>query len=341
MSLVRSASRRLAGLTLAAVSVLGLSSVAACGGAKGTGSATESAAAQSTSDALQKLSAARQKLESLLTASGNSYQWEKSFGSWSGSGSTTRQVFQHGVAVQRSIEQWRIDPGSNRRETTDYKSEIGPDVGTNPGGEPVADIRALYDRCANEVLTQPDANHPSLQLDANGLLEFCTYAIPACQDDCSQGVSITGFQSFDLSLSDAAMQAKLAQAGGTYSYVVGFGSFSGYSSQTTIAFANGQVASRDFKSQQTSGLGGTPTVLAQWHEDASQIGSHQDGAPAKSLEDLYGDCRTALAGTDLTRSSLSLDFDADGVLQRCSFLPVGCMDDCSQGVAIESLKFGP
>jgi hypothetical protein len=154
-----------------------------------------------------------------------------------------------------------------------------------------------------------------------------------------QGVNISDFEPFSLPFARKRLKGKVDAAQGNYSYSVGRGTFSGYAQKTTVTVAANVPVGRSFRA--TQGFGENATVLSSWEEDADSLQTHAEGADPKTLQQLYGDCQTKILRRDLATNRLSLSFNKDGILEFCSTFAVGCAGDCSDGIALQAVKFGP
>ncbi len=78
-----------------------------------------------------------------------------------------------------------------------------------------------------------------------------------------------------------------------------------------------------------------------WIEDTpDMLGIHSIGAPLKTVDELYADCRDILTTkNDEQKYSISLDFYTNGVLSYCRYTRKNCADDCTSGVFIDNLTF--
>lgn len=73
-------------------------------------------------------------------------------------------------------------------------------------------------------------------------------------------------------------------------------------------------------------------------ERGTEVGTHQRGSPALSVEALYEQCEREVLGAD-AEASPRLNFDPKGLLMQCGFAP----DDCSDcpSISIHSLSTYP
>jgi hypothetical protein len=79
---------------------------------------------------------------------------------------------------------------------------------------------------------------------------------------------------------------------------------------------------------------------ANWDEvGASQIGTHPEGAPARTIEELFAVCATDL-DQDPANYKLLLTVGADGVPTTCGATLTQCIDSCFTGFQISSFACG-
>ncbi|MFH6996123.1 hypothetical protein [Flavobacterium sp. FlaQc-48] len=122
----------------------------------------------------------------------------------------------------------------------------------------------------------------------------------------------------------------------SYKYVVAGGSvFATYSWQTTITVSNGKIIYRNFKY-----IGNTANIPAEqleWTENESEINSHQNGAAALTLDEIYAKAKEEWL---IKRKNATNYFEAknDGLISQCGYVEKGCMDDCFVGITIKSIE---
>lgn len=122
-----------------------------------------------------------------------------------------------------------------------------------------------------------------------------------------------------------------------YSYTVPFQSGFGFSDVTTINVFNMTVVRRDFRSFQQS-ANGEEIPLDHWVETRPMIGSHNEGAPARTMEENYNYCRNEVLTQDPNENTIYFAVDDRGILKQCAYFPHGCADDCLTGITIGSLN---
>ena len=121
----------------------------------------------------------------------------------------------------------------------------------------------------------------------------------------------------------------------SYTYVVPFRSWSGYRDETTITVLNGMIVRREFQSFRLDN--GAEVGLDHWVEEGTQLGSHDQGAPRRTMEDNYTYCRNQVLIQDPVENSIYFEVDERGILKQCAYFPNNCADDCLMGITIDSL----
>jgi hypothetical protein len=146
-------------------------------------------------------------------------------------------------------------------------------------------------------------------------------------------------QSLEDQLAQAATQwARHKSACPTYHYDRLVGSFTGDMAVTTVEITADRPAMRDFVHKPAPNDAGITTTA--WQESVTAIGTHGDGFPAETVEQLLTECRAVLAH-DSTTNDLLLTTDAHGVPTTCLFVPKMCVDDCGDGIDLTSFTCGP
>jgi hypothetical protein len=134
--------------------------------------------------------------------------------------------------------------------------------------------------------------------------------------------------------SRVAWDAAKAKHANSYTYTRDFQSFSGFGFQTTLVVAGGVVVERTYKAQHVSGGDST-----QWTETGADIGSHDEGHPALTVDALYTECATEVLTQDDQANWINFSTDDNNFLQACTYTPKLCQDDCSRGPVISTLVF--
>jgi len=132
--------------------------------------------------------------------------------------------------------------------------------------------------------------------------------------------------------------------GNNYNYTVSFRSFVGFGHTTTVFIENGKVVKRQFEAWDAPKApplpGVAPIPSKTWVEEGDQIGKHQEGANAKTLDELY-DTAEKLVNTRLENfEKLYLQMDKAGLLRHAFIVDTRIADDAPRkGVAIDNILF--
>ena len=171
--------------------------------------------------------------------------------------------------------------------------------------------------------------------------------------------SISSWSSTSSSASDAeAVAESLAKwekarkaCGGNYQYEIAFSSFTGAGNVTTIVVRNNEVSERHYREFGGAQLGGAQPGPAapggkppkedgpKWIEKGEEVGKHQEGAPAKTLDELYTVAKAVAARELAATEKRYLRFDEDGLLLSCFVVDTLIADDAPRnGVALAKLE---
>ena len=142
----------------------------------------------------------------------------------------------------------------------------------------------------------------------------------------------------ELSRSLAAWRNLKSDEGGHYQYTSSFGSFAGFGWTTTLKVLDDEIVERRYEAYQIEN-GGEKKVTETWVEVGDEVGQRDEGAPPRTVEEVYGVCRDEVLSQSTFSNDIYLEFDSQGLLESCVYVPKGCADDCSTGVNISDLKF--
>jgi hypothetical protein len=137
-----------------------------------------------------------------------------------------------------------------------------------------------------------------------------------------------------LSESRESWAALKAENGSSYRYTVKDSSWTGYTWQTSVEVLQDHVSRRSFTGAPVVGGAGT-----SWLEEQGALGSHPEGAPPLTIEEIYDRCASEVLTQDPGENSITLTLRSDGLLQGCSYFPKNCQDDCAVGVGLTTLEF--
>lgn len=128
-------------------------------------------------------------------------------------------------------------------------------------------------------------------------------------------------------------QERKAADGNHYMYDSTFLSYFGFGSMTTLEVKDDQVIARSYTGFDENGV-----VTEEWTERGAEIGSHESGEPARTVEQVYDECRNTVLTKSREENYVNLGF-ANDILQFCTYAPRSCIDDCAVGVSIENPRF--
>jgi hypothetical protein len=156
----------------------------------------------------------------------------------------------------------------------------------------------------------------------------------------SEAAPVVSEGAIDAGRFDAAVRAwQVAKqdTSATYSYRVSTQSWIGVGTDTVLNVRGDVVVSREFTRWAQDATTGARTTTATWREDASQLGTHAEGAAVATLDVLYQRCADEVLTRDPDTNRIYFGTYASGVLAHCTYVPRECADDCSSGVTVEAL----
>lgn len=123
----------------------------------------------------------------------------------------------------------------------------------------------------------------------------------------------------------------------SYSYMVTSSSWTGTTTETVLTVRNGQVVARSYVNKVRDGSGPQLVIRAQWEEDSSDLGSHEEGAKPFTLDDIYTQAKSDWLKK---REGAKTYFETlnGGMISLCGYVPDGCADDCFRGITIAYIK---
>jgi hypothetical protein len=134
---------------------------------------------------------------------------------------------------------------------------------------------------------------------------------------------------------------------GNYAYTIRWSSFTGFGHETEVVVRDNKVAERRFRS-----FSGRPVPVApgqpapkpegkSWLEKGKDLGTHKEGAPAKTLDELYAEAAAVLRRPLPEHERRYLRFDKQGILRSCFTVDTRIADDApTKGVIISSVTLG-
>jgi hypothetical protein len=172
----------------------------------------------------------------------------------------------------------------------------------------------------------------TLPLVALGLLAGAA-SLPAAEPSDDAGRLAAGL---------ATWETLKEQCGGNYSYTVGWSSAFGFGHVTEIVVRDNKVVARkyeEFNRQAPVPPGAEPPAGTAWTEEGEAIGSHQKGAPAKTLDELYAGAKEIVAKELAPHERRYVRLDKQGLPTSCFTIDTRIADDAPRrGIYISSIK---
>ena len=129
-------------------------------------------------------------------------------------------------------------------------------------------------------------------------------------------------------------------SGNSYRYMVTFGSWTGFGTETIITVTNGKVTQRSYQLllPRQGVPNPIPTDEMAWTENENEINTHTSmAAAALTLDEIYEKARTEWL---LKRKDAKVYFEAknNGLISSCGYVNDGCQDDCFNGIVIAYIQ---
>ncbi len=123
----------------------------------------------------------------------------------------------------------------------------------------------------------------------------------------------------------------------SYRYKISTSSWVGSSTETIITIKNGQAIARSYVAKRIDRTTNQVVVYDQWTEDKSNLNSHQSGASALTLDQIYEKAKTDWL---LKRKNAKTSFEANnnGMISSCGYVEDNCADDCFIGIYIAFIE---
>ncbi len=107
------------------------------------------------------------------------------------------------------------------------------------------------------------------------------------------------------------------ECGGDYSYQVRWSSAFGFGNTTTVTVKGNKVVERKFE-EFGRGEGGKPAEAKEkWVESGKDLGTHKEGAAARTVDDLYAVAKKLCEDKPADGHVRGIGFDKQGVLAYC------------------------
>ncbi len=169
------------------------------------------------------------------------------------------------------------------------------------------------------------------------LLAGCQQTAPSNNERVSTPPETTPQQK-QLAKSLETWNALKAEHGNYYRYEVSAGSVFGPSYDTTLTVQEGEIVQRDLAITEIDDEGNV-TTTESWSETGAALGSHDEGAELITIDARYSSCRDDVLSQNPTTNDIYLEFQTNGVLRDCSYVPKNVVND--GGEVITDLEFPP
>lgn len=121
------------------------------------------------------------------------------------------------------------------------------------------------------------------------------------------------------------------ETGGNYSYHVSRSYFTGQRIVTTITVRGNKVAERSYmvmdRPVPVRPSEEPPVAKPQWVETGKELGSHKEGAPVRTVDELYADAEKLVGVAAPEHHQRQLGFDKQGLLSHCFLRDSRIADD--------------
>lgn len=128
----------------------------------------------------------------------------------------------------------------------------------------------------------------------------------------------------------------------SYSFTAVTSSFVLFNTETKITVVNGAITARDFASYQYHQSQGTDTltrvIVDQWHEDKTNLNSHNNSPWLLTLDDVYAKANADWLSVDAHKNTIYFETKNNGMISTAGYYPNGCADDCFTGINISSIS---
>lgn len=140
----------------------------------------------------------------------------------------------------------------------------------------------------------------------------------------------------ELATSRSAWEQARDEAADSYSYVRVASYWTGERMETTVIVEGGNIVERDYVAYD-----GTEEITDSWQEYGVDVGSHEAGFEALTIDQLYDLCRDDVMPSATDTNVLTFTTFEDGLLQNCFTVDQSLEDSGADGVALESIGLDP
>ncbi len=169
------------------------------------------------------------------------------------------------------------------------------------------------------------------------LIVAIVFALSACKKDAAINAK-KGNGSLDYNDSYSAWTNYKNKVHNNYTYTVTTASFTGAASETILVINNGMVISRDYFAYAGGANSTNRTIVKQWQESGNNLNTHSnEGASAVTIDEVYNMAATVWLKADPKTNDIYFETKNNGLISTCGYYPLGCQDDCFNGINISSI----
>jgi len=163
----------------------------------------------------------------------------------------------------------------------------------------------------------------------------------SCVNDDTSQFELRGENGFSYKESLEQWKKLKKDNGNSYVYKTVFVSWMfNYGSSTELKIENGIVVERNYEVYNFIDENGEKEIIDSYIENVENIGTHQEGALPKTIDELYNTCAGDYLIVNSKDNVIYFETNENGILSLCGFVPEGCMDDCYRGIQVEFIKWG-
>ena len=127
------------------------------------------------------------------------------------------------------------------------------------------------------------------------------------------------------------------QTDNTYSYTQKYSDWDGYSQTTVLKIRKGKVAERAFESYQFRAE--EKKLLESWVEKEITLNTHESGAPARTLDEVYALAKSEWLKVDKKHNTIYFETKNNGLISTCGYVPKPpLIDGGLNGIKISEIK---
>lgn len=123
-----------------------------------------------------------------------------------------------------------------------------------------------------------------------------------------------------------------------YAYTVKSESWAGFGDSTIITVRSGVVTARKYTSYVIDSQTGKKNPTGNWTETKSDLNSHDSGAKAMTIDEIYEKASSEWLKIDKNDNSIHFETKNQGMISLCGYTNKNCKDDCFVGVVISNIK---